>query len=230
MKDQYAADVNDYRKYGILRALGMPTAVNWMLTAADGRSDGRHTAYAEQPERFRSHDPDLFDALAALLAGGSRSVAEIERRVLIPSARYFAPIVPDRAPAREAWFGEALEHAAGSHLLFFDPDNGMEVASTRKGHRGSSKFLYWDEVTRAFQRGHSLLVYQHFPRRERSAFLADLASKFRAVTGAAQVTALVTSNVAFFLVPQPGHTGVLDSIGPSLAKSWQGQVRLQDHR
>src|SRR5689334_17138573 len=45
MKHQYFGDVNDYRKYGLLRSIqkeaGLRVAVCWMLTPNDGRSDGK---------------------------------------------------------------------------------------------------------------------------------------------------------------------------------------------
>ena len=44
MKDQYFGDVNDYLKYGLLRALqsqgDLKLLVAWMLTPNDARSDG----------------------------------------------------------------------------------------------------------------------------------------------------------------------------------------------
>jgi hypothetical protein len=44
MKNQYFGDINDYRKYGLLRGLSnrgeIRTAVCWMLTTDDGRGDG----------------------------------------------------------------------------------------------------------------------------------------------------------------------------------------------
>ena len=44
MKNQYVGDVNDYRKYGLIRALigdqDIKVGVCWMLTAPDGRTDG----------------------------------------------------------------------------------------------------------------------------------------------------------------------------------------------
>jgi hypothetical protein len=41
MKDQYFADINDYRKYGLLRILGegLRVGVCWMLTKPDGSGD-----------------------------------------------------------------------------------------------------------------------------------------------------------------------------------------------
>lgn len=59
MKNQYFGDVNDYRKYGLLRALtgqgALTTTVCWMLTPDDGRTDGRFTEYLAQPDRWRHY-------------------------------------------------------------------------------------------------------------------------------------------------------------------------------
>lgn len=44
MKHQYFGDVNDYRKYGLLRTLAkddIHILINWMLTPNDGSADGR---------------------------------------------------------------------------------------------------------------------------------------------------------------------------------------------
>ena len=44
MKNQYFGDVNDYRKYGLLRVFANQAAFNigvcWMLTPDDERRDG----------------------------------------------------------------------------------------------------------------------------------------------------------------------------------------------
>ncbi len=44
MKNQYFGDINDYRKYGLLRSVlaasRMSLFVAWMLTEDDGSSDG----------------------------------------------------------------------------------------------------------------------------------------------------------------------------------------------
>ncbi|MCJ7618838.1 MAG: hypothetical protein MUP64_01300, partial [Anaerolineae bacterium] len=67
MKNQYFGDVNDYRKYGLLRVLTnggeIKAAVCWMLTPDDGRGDGGFTSYLEQPDKWRHFDPLLFDHL-----------------------------------------------------------------------------------------------------------------------------------------------------------------------
>jgi hypothetical protein len=82
MKNQYVGDINDYRKYGLIRALSasgkLSTAVCWMLTGDDGRRDGEKTAYLGQPGKYRDHDPDLFDRLREQVqAGSARNVGAI---------------------------------------------------------------------------------------------------------------------------------------------------------
>ena len=132
MKNQYFGDVNDYRKYGLLRAFQSSRRgrllVAWMLTPDDGGGDGGASAYLERPEKFRHHDPELFDALAGMLnAGTERNVALLERSKLLPDTEYYADEVPDGREAREAWGKRLPRHAAGVDLVFLDPDNGIEV-------------------------------------------------------------------------------------------------------
>jgi len=69
MKNQYFGDVNDYRKYGLVRLQGgegsIRIGVSWMLTPPDKRPDGRKTEYLEDEARaaFRRFDPPLYDFL-----------------------------------------------------------------------------------------------------------------------------------------------------------------------
>jgi hypothetical protein len=49
MKDQYFGDINDYRKYGLLRAIldsgRFKLFIAWMLTPDDGTTDGKFISY-----------------------------------------------------------------------------------------------------------------------------------------------------------------------------------------
>ena len=68
MKNQFFADVNDYRKYGLLRTLvgtgEMKAAICWTLTNNDARTDGKFVDYLNHPGKWRKYDPHLFDTLA----------------------------------------------------------------------------------------------------------------------------------------------------------------------
>jgi hypothetical protein len=205
MKNQYVGDVNDYLKYALLRAIAGPMslAVVWMLTNRDTRSDGQKLSYLSQPEKYRRLDPALFDVLNRLVRQDRRSVQVIEEERVLPLAAYVPDLLEDALRARREYFEQVWQLAQGRKLVFFDPDNGLEVVSVPKGRRGSAKYLYQDELHDAYARRHSIVVYQHFPRRPRDLFLREIAETIRAVTDCGQVMALVTSHVAFLIVPQP---------------------------
>ena len=148
MKDQYFGDVNDFRKYGLLRVLTGPDrlrlGVCWMLTAPDGRTDGEFLAYIGQPKKYRHRDPALFDWLRQVVGEEKdRRTARIEASTILGSALFQSKRLSDPLPDREAYFAECAGKFAGCDLVFFDPDNGLEIKSTPRGRRDSCKFLYW---------------------------------------------------------------------------------------
>ena len=111
MKDQYCGDVNDFRKYGILRQLvsdtGLSLCVFWMLTPGDRRSDGKHTAYLAQPERWRHHDPSLFDELHAIVSHRGRAVRHVEQSQLFPGVKFHSEVTPDHELTCLEWFARS---------------------------------------------------------------------------------------------------------------------------
>ncbi len=138
MKHQYFGDINDYRKYGLLRTLsqasGLPLGVCWLLTTPDERTDGEFRSYLEQPRRWQHHDPELYAALQRLKEPTTaRSVTHAEAWELLPSARYFDEYLLDQLTHREAYFDRAWAALAGCPLLFLDPDNGLEVEKPAAG-------------------------------------------------------------------------------------------------
>lgn len=219
MKDQYFGDVNDYAKYCLLRSLshvGLSLGVCWMLTKPDGRTDGRHLGYLAQPDRHRHRDPELFDWLrTAIHRDNERSVRRVQKSGVLGDAVFQARILPDDRTGRNAYFGECRQLFYDRDLVFFDPDNGLEC-QPRPGHRGSSKYLYWPEVEATFATGASVLIYQHFPREERTGFIARRLHELQARTGASAVQAFRASNVVFLLGVQLRHRPALT---PLMAES-----------
>lgn len=72
MKNQYFGDINDYRKYGLLRALRSEgdgsLLVAWMLTPEDGGRDEGLRSYLDDPDTWAKYDPELFKGQADLLS------------------------------------------------------------------------------------------------------------------------------------------------------------------
>ena len=228
MKNQYFGDIDDYRKYGILRsftAAGIQVGVHWMLTPDDSSGDGRKLSYLEAAAAWRDHDPGLFDFLRSAVTAGKRGVATIQSSNILPGVRYFDELVPDRGVARAQVFSNAVQALAGSHLVFFDPDVGIEVSSTQVHHAGSSKYVYWKELISAWRNGHSLLVYQHYPRVSRPAFEERLALETHKRLSVNPVF-LRTGNVLFVLATQRDHASLADLAVRNLATQWSSQFTI----
>lgn len=228
MKDQYFGDASDFVKYGVLRQLAnddLHLLISWMLTEPDRRSDGRHVAYLSQPARFREYDPELFDALADAVASGQRSVAFAETRMLVPRAGYQRALLTDSLASRRSYLQETLALATDYDIVFFDPDNGLEVPSTPSGQRGSSKYLYWQELAAVHAAGVSVVVYQHFPRIKREGFLDSLCLLVRQRTGA-HAFALRAPRVAFVFIPCERHRSLLQARAARVASDWSPLVSM----
>jgi hypothetical protein len=230
MKHQYFGDVNDYVKYGLLRAFaaaGFSLGICWMLTPDDGGPDGRKIGYLSSPARWRRHDPALFDALSSALGRPEgRHVRHAECAAVLPNARFFGEPVPDGMYERSAWLQRAASALADSDLAFFDPDNGIEVRSKPRGRSGSSKYLYWDEMEAIWRRGSSLLVFQHFARISREHYIRGLAQALGERAAGASVVPIRTSHVLFLLALQKHHRSRADQALGLLRQGWAGRVAI----
>ena len=229
MKNQYFGDINDYRKYGLVRYLTgfgrLTTSVCWMLTPDDGRTDGQFIAYLQEPEKWRHFDLPLYDTLKEIVTSqNKRAVLLAEKMNVIPSAKYYDKVITDLSLDRLSYFDSFANFSQNCDLIFFDPDNGMEVKSKKYGTKDSSKYLYWNELERFLAGNHSILVYQHFRREKREAFIEKIAQKMKAKTGVEKIYAFLTSNVAFFLLVQYKHQDFFERQISRLSEAWDDQI------
>lgn len=229
MKNQYFGDINDYRKYGLLRAISrvadFRTLVVWMLTPNDGGTDGKFTDYLYKPTKWSRYDPSLYAHLCDMLrAVEERSVENIKGAGLLKDTDFFSKPVPDNATDRDAWFVALSERSKGRDFVFLDPDNGLEVKSKPYGRKHSSKYLFWREVALLWESGSSLLIYQHFIREKRVDFIQRMLEKLNKVTADSFVEAFSTSNVVFLLALQPRHRLLHGRIVESVQESWADQI------
>lgn len=201
MQDRYTADVGDYGKYGLLRAIAglyprterqLSLGVVWYLTdatmeMADPVGDGKHVAYLNpsQARRFRGCDPELYDTMGSLIESRNRRVAAVRetgvlgQTAVFYEARLHTPVrsqsFEERTSGRERWLAGAEETISRSDIVFVDPDNGVEASSVQRHHKMGSKYTYLDELSRLADDDRSLVVYHHLSRS------ADGASQIRNV-------------------------------------------------
>jgi len=230
VKNQYFGDINDYRKYGLLRCFSdgaFRVGLCWMLTAPDGSGDGNQTAYLDDPTRWRRHDPQLFDFLKERVATRRRDVRQFEASDLPPRAVFFSDTLSDDAERRATYWVDAARSLAATDLVFFDPDNGLEVTSVPYGRRESCRYLYWREVKQAAEAGMSLVVFQHWRRQNRKGLVESLSAELRSwMPAGADILAIGSAFVLFLAACQPEHRDRFAKALGLLAKRWAGQFEI----
>ena len=236
MKNQYVGDVNDYRKYGLIRALcgedkdALRLGVLWLLTPDDKRNDGNILGYLDRPEQWRDYDQPLFDQLHSIVHKHYRRTVSLVQDINILSGSSFAAnLIPDDKITRNEIISSAFKSFAGCDLIFFDPDNGLEVKSRPLGRKDSNKYLYYSETTDAFNRGHSLLIYQHFPRINRTEYISLRSIELIEATGASNIFSFSTKFVCFFLVPQQRHIPLFNQRIEIVREKWANQFDINVH-
>ena len=227
MKHQYVGDINDYRKYALLRALSANgtnrIGVCWMLTPSDGSMDGNKLSYLAKPGQHRHFDPELFDILAhAAAEPDRRRLQTIEDSGAIPEATYYNTMLPHEAEQRAHYMADCRMTLAKANLVFFDPDNGIEVASSQRGLRRSQKHVFLDELEAFYKEGKSILIYQHFPRRQRrDIVIATRVQQLRGFAGDAAIWLFRTSDVVFFLLVHPESAARIAIAGMEASAAWR---------
>lgn len=239
MKHQYFGDVNDYAKYGILRSLQdgtkIATSVCWALTPDNERTDGSRTSYLADPATWQHYDPDLyFELRRAIRGGGERSLTALESSKLLDRCRFWRELLPTDRSSRSSFLARYLSFSSGADLVFLDPDNGIEVKSSPIGSPGSSRYIYLDELRQVWDKGHSILIYQHFPRVAREPYIQRRVRELLTLELLNRVVAFTTSHVLFLLAPRGVHWGALRTGVARFARRWKGAVGVttytQDRR
>ena len=232
MKHQYFGDVNDYVKYGLLRCFaeaGFRVGICWMLTPEDQKPEGQRTKYLSQPEKWGHHDANLYSLLSRVVPRtNGKHLCHIEAKGAIPNAMFFGDIVPDIKINRSVWYKRALATLNGSEVLFFDPDNGIEVPSKPMGRKESSKYIYWEELQAAWKQNASLLVFQHFPRMKRTEYIPAMVQEMRARLKGSSIVPLRSSNILFLLAHRSSDSSRINNVLKLINSRWTR--RVWDHR
>jgi hypothetical protein len=210
LQDRYVGDVGDFAKYGLLRRLAgrrgereIRLGLVWCLFPNETHNDdGRHVSYLRKPE-FEALDDPLLTALRKIVTSGNRCISAVSGGGLFPDRTVFcdaataAPAPPrlsrsNRLRHRTEWLDRCFRITEECDLVFFDPDNGVEIASVPKHHPNAGKYIYWDELMPFWGRRQTLLVYHHLNRKGSAARqVCGLRDRFQAELDGASVLPLV---------------------------------------
>jgi hypothetical protein len=227
MKNQYFGDQTDYIKYGILRAFVMSGArlgIHWTLTDDDGSSDGSRIRYLDTPSQWRHYDPPIFDAICNRVRAGDRRLRIVDELSFVPNSVQSFDRWEARSESRLNSIHALLNQLSANSVVFIDPDNGLEVASTKKDKLGASKYVFLDEVGIIWQRGHSVVIYQHYPRVQRIPYAREQLRRLKAVLPGMNEAALLTDRVAFLACIQEQHRQIVSSSFDRIVEHWAPHV------
>ena len=65
---------------------------------------------------------------------------------------------------RHKWLNAGLRRVEDAEIVFFDPDNGLEIPSRSSKSLMGPKYVYYDDLQSCWERGQSLVVYHHVGR------------------------------------------------------------------
>jgi hypothetical protein len=216
MQNRYAGDLGDYAKCGLLRALcadDLHLGMVWYLSDDETHNnDGRH----RPPAEMRECDPAMFDAFRTI--GRRRSVARLQQIDAWPSRCTFfdEPLTwanlatGNRRTFRGDWVRRAVAATGSCDMICVDPDNGLEVASVKRTAKTGPKYAFIDELQPYWQRGQSLVIYQHAHRQASVAVqaagrIAQLTDAFGRRVGVRAVRFRRGTSRLFLITMQPKH-------------------------
>jgi hypothetical protein len=174
MQNRYVADIGDYVKFAILRALSRGRRLGlvwWLFPDESHNADGGHRAYLERPKEWERFDPPLFGALRRISQEKSWNVRAIERAAIFPDAVFASIAVPCevrpfslRPGERRKWIEGIKDTVSDCDFVFLDPDNGIAPARLKLTQRRAGKSVTIEEIKEPQYGNRTVIVYHHQTR------------------------------------------------------------------
>ena len=239
MQNRYAGDIGDFGKLGLLRVLqssGLSIGVNWYLVPDENHNnDGRFVHYLntdnEKYKTLRQCDESLCRELKSIVDSKCRAVTKLQKKSIL-DAVFFQDVLDfteksksERKDFRKIWHKNALDVLNGVDVVFVDPDNGLIVPTASETNK-ENKYVLPDELAQYYERGSSIIYYQHKARLDDSVYLnkhKELVSENQ-FFGASSLCLKFnkTSHRYYFFIIQPRHKAVIiNAVNAMLSSKWQ---------
>jgi len=138
-------------------------------------ADGKFIEYLNEAKenKYRCASPTIYDNLRKIVRSGDRRITFVREGGILPANTIFyePPLdylkfsaIKDRKRAREEWLSGALSATRDADLVFFDPDNGIEVKSHPPYSKLGAKYIFENEIRAFWERNISIVIYQHLNR------------------------------------------------------------------
>ena len=109
-----------------------------MMTPDDAPDKDLQKGYLEKPHRFKQFDPEVFIYLKEQVDSQSPQIRSMERGGPICGCGFYwedfpsDPTARSHSDERDEYFAGCLKEAAGTNLVFLDPDTGPEPDRPRQ--------------------------------------------------------------------------------------------------
>jgi hypothetical protein len=155
MQNKYFGDIHDFYKYVLLKNISMykSLGIHWCLVPNDKKSDGNKKLTAKEKEKCI----ELYDLIKNSRNKNINNIKHFFKN----NTRYYDTLLVDNCNVK-IYEEEAFTKLKKLNVVFFDPDNGIEVKSTNK--KNLFKYLSYDLIKKFWNNGNSLIIYQHSDR------------------------------------------------------------------
>jgi hypothetical protein len=156
MQNQFFGDRHDFYKYFFLKEIARcySLGIHWCLVPDEGGNAGN----TGLTDKEKTKDPDLYTILTNAKGQNVENIKPYFSKHLNHGAVFFTKLHEDYSNDF-LYEQEAIACLSNQDIIYFDPDNGIEVPSTNNNNK--YKFISYHLLQRFWQMGKSLIIYQH---------------------------------------------------------------------
>ena len=155
MQNKYFGDVHDFYKYYLLKRISehFSIGIHWCLIPNEKSNDGNKKITGKENDK----DSKLF---CLLNRSKNKNVKNI--KPYFPTKTKYFDDIHRHYFMNSLYQKNAFEKLCKQKVIFFDPDNGIEVLSTN--NKNKFKYLSYDIIEKLWGNGNSMIIYQHLGR------------------------------------------------------------------
>jgi hypothetical protein len=153
MQNKYFGDIHDFYKYFFLKEVtkDYSLGIHWCLTPDElNKNDGNKALSLKEEKK----DATLYRILTTC---ENRNIKFIEP--YFPKSTKYYDVLHTEHLMNSVYDNDAVSKLQSQDIVFFDPDNGIEVASTNNTNK--YKYVSYSLLHTFWDLGKSLIIYQH---------------------------------------------------------------------
>ena len=216
MQNKYFGDIHDFYKYLFLKRISehFSIGIHWCLISDDNSKDGNKKLTEKENEK----DSVLFSLLTGSIDKNVKNI----KSYFPKRTKYFDTILQDSI-LDSTYQKNAFEKLCKQEIIFFDPDNGLEVSSTN--NKNKFKYLSYDILENFWNNGNSMIIYQHLARDKM--YLED---KIKTITELlnchkiGNINVIRKGNVDYIFIIQKKHNLLHDIIADFVGKNSEYKI------